>query len=225
MTSRWPYKDLFFSDLLKELATAAIPGLAGDQEILELVKGVVFAHLDWFETPDLRGRLVLELMRQATPLDFGAIYESPAWRTCFALHAAFLSLADGVLRDELQSILARSEQGFSTRVAHTWRSIADLFGYRLRVEMGATFETLASLLIAQERGLVLMALATPELATRRIDATPLGAGGPSAWSLTALGVASIAAAFLEPDPSFVWTAERRAAIRASLEAAVAHASS
>src|SRR5450755_1781530 len=67
---RWPYKDLFFSDLLKELAKAATPGLAGDEGTLELVKRVVLAHLDWLETPELRGRLVLELMRQAAPLDF-----------------------------------------------------------------------------------------------------------------------------------------------------------
>jgi hypothetical protein len=159
-------------------------------------------------------------MRQAAPLDFTAIYESPEWRTYFALHATFLSLADGALRDELQRILARSEHGFTTRVAGAWEYIAALFGYRLRIDMGATFETLATLLIAHQRGLVLMALSTPDVATRRLQATPVGAAEASDWSLTALGTASIAAALLEPDPAFAWTAERRASIRGSLDEGV-----
>ena len=47
-----------------------------------------------------------------------------------------------------------------------------LFGYRLRPELGATFETLPTLLDATMRGLVIMALPTPELAC------PPGAGKP-----------------------------------------------
>jgi AcrR family transcriptional regulator len=70
---RWPYKDLFFSDLLKELAKAASPGLAGDEGTLDLLRRVVLDHLDWLERPELRSRLVLELIRQAAPLDFAAI--------------------------------------------------------------------------------------------------------------------------------------------------------
>ena len=175
---RWPYKDLFFSDLLKDLARAASPGLTGDQETLELITRVVFEHLDWFETPDLRGCLVHELIRQAAPLDFAAIYESPEWRIYFAVHATFLSLTDGALRDELRRSSPAPKRA-SLRGSRAWQSIATLFGYRLRAKMGATFQTIASLLIAQERGLVLMALSTPELAMRRLQATPVGAAGPA----------------------------------------------
>ena len=217
---RWPYKDLFFSDLLKELAKAASPGLAADEGTLELVRRVVLEHLDWLETAELRGRLALELIRQAAPIDFASVYESREWRTYFALHATFLSLTDGTLRDELRQVLATSEQGFITRVAGAWQYIAALFGYRLRVELGVTFETLASLLIANLRGLALMALSTPDLAMRRLRTKPAGAAEASDWSLTALGAASIATALFEPDPEFSWTAERRASIRGSLEQAV-----
>jgi AcrR family transcriptional regulator len=217
---RWPYKDLFFSDLLKELAKAASPGLAADEGTLELVRRVVLEHLDWLETPELRGRLVLELIRQAAPIDFASVYESREWRTYFALHATFLSLTDGALRDELRQVLATSEQGFITRVAGAWHYIAALFGYRLRAELGVSFETLASLLIANLRGLALMALSTPDLAMRRLRTKPAGAAEASDWSLTALGAASIATALFEPDPEFAWTAERRASIRESLEQAV-----
>jgi AcrR family transcriptional regulator len=217
---RWPYKDLFFSDLLKDLATAASPGITDDKGTLEQIKRVVLQHLDWFETPELRGRLVSELVRQGALLDFESIYGSREWRTYFALHATFLSLTDGVLRDELQMILARSEQGFIARVAGAWTYMTELLGYRLRPELDATFEMLASLLIANLRGLVLMALSTPDIATRRLRAQPFGAAGTSEWSLVAMGVASIAAAFLEPDLGFEWTEERQARIRGSLESTV-----
>jgi hypothetical protein len=45
-----------------------------------------------------------------------------------------------------------------------------------------------------------MALSTPGIATRRIRAHSFGAAGTAEWSLPAMGIASIAAAFLEPDP-------------------------
>ena len=54
---RWPYKDLFFSDLVKELAREAIPPALLDDEY-ELIRRVVAGHLDWLETPELRASLV-----------------------------------------------------------------------------------------------------------------------------------------------------------------------
>ena len=50
---RWPYKDLFFSDLVKELAKEAIPPALLDEEY-ELIRRVVAEHLDWLDTPELR---------------------------------------------------------------------------------------------------------------------------------------------------------------------------
>ena len=49
---RWPYKDLFFSDLLKELARAASPGILDDSETLELVRQIVAEHSNWLATPE-----------------------------------------------------------------------------------------------------------------------------------------------------------------------------
>ena len=89
---RWPYKDLFFSDLVKELAKEAIPPALLDEEY-ELIRRVVAEHLDWLDTPELRASLVSELFRQAALLDFEAFCGSPEWRTYFALHATFMSLS------------------------------------------------------------------------------------------------------------------------------------
>ena len=191
---RWPYKDLFFSDLVKELAEEAIPPALLDDEY-ELIRRVVAEHLDWLDTPELRASLVSELFRQAALLDFEAFCRSPEWRTYFALHATFLSLA---------------------RIVKGWQQLAGLLGYRVRPETGATLDTVVTLIDATMHGMVMMALAIPAMATHRTTAAPFGAAAPQDWSLPALGIAGIAAAFFEPDSAIEWDSERIAHVRQAL---------
>jgi AcrR family transcriptional regulator len=210
---RWPYKDLFFSDLIKELAKDA----ALDTDELDMIKKVVAEHLDWFETPELRHGLMAELFRRLSLLDFQALYSSPQWRTYLALHATFLSIADGDLRDQVQAALARSERDRMARVTRAWQLLTDLFGYRFRPESGEpALETMVTLLSATLRGLVMMALSMPDIAAQRCEVRPFGAASAEQWSLPALGLASIAMAFLEPDPAVEWDAARVARVRTAL---------
>jgi AcrR family transcriptional regulator len=211
---RWPYKDLFFSDLVKELARGATPTIVDDE--VALMKGVVAEHPDWLETPELRHGLIVELFRQLALLDFRTMYGSAGWRTYFALHATVMSLTGGDLRDEVQKALAQSEQDRNARVANAWEQLAGLFGYRLRPELAATYEAMATLLSASMRGLIIMALATPEIATYRAEASPFGSVGKEEWSLAALGIASVASAYLEPDPTICWDEERLTSVRQAL---------
>jgi AcrR family transcriptional regulator len=214
---RWPYKDLFFSDLVKQLATGATPVTIINDEI-SMIRRVAAEHVGWFETPGLRHSLVIELFRQLALLDFQTLCGSAEWRTYVALHATCMSLADGELRDQVQAALSQSEHSHIARVAKAWEYMAGMFGYRLRPGLGATFETLATLLDATMRGLVIMALSMPELAAYRAQASPFGAAGPEEWSLPAVGLASIASAFLEPDPAVEWDQERIASVRQALVA-------
>lgn len=211
---RWPYKDLFFSDFVKELAKYATP-MIGDDEAT-LIRRIVAEHPDWLETPVLRQGLVVELFRQLALFDFDTVYTSPGWRTYIALHATFMGLADGDLRDQVQMALAQSEVERTERVATAWEQLAQLFGYRLRAELGSGFATMATLLSATMRGLVVMALSTPEIATRRSRARPFGAAAEDEWSVAALGIAAIASAFLEPDPGIEWNDERCSDVRQAL---------
>jgi len=211
---RWPYKDLFFSDLVRQLARDATPAIVEDE--LELMRQIAASRPDWLETPELRHRLLLELFRQLSLLDFQAMIGSPGWRTYLALHATFMSLADGDLRDQVQAALNQSEQAHNARIAQAWRQLTALFGYRLRPESGITFEALATLLSATMRGLVVMALSAPDVAGQRIVARPFGADARGRWSLPALGLAGLASAFLEPDPAVEWDAGRIAAVRQAL---------
>jgi AcrR family transcriptional regulator len=211
---RWPHKDLFFIDLVKALARDATPTIVTDE--LELIKQIVAAHQDWLETPGSRHGLIIELFRQLSLLDFQTLYGSPEWRTYLALHATFLSIADGELRDQVQAALGQSEHDHIGRVARAWERLAGLLGYRLRPELGATFETVATLVDAAMRGLVITALSMPGVAAYRVRVSPFGAAGADEWSLPALGLASIALAFLEPDPSFEWDGERAASLARAL---------
>ncbi len=214
---RWPYKDLFFSDLLRELARAnrpaATPGLA---ETAASLRDAALEHLDWLETVEGRRDLILELVRLGGWSDFETMLGSTEWRTYLALHATFLSIADEGLRGELQAALAASEEDFISRIARSWELVAGLLGYRLRPDLGGSFEMVATLASASLRGLVIMALSTPEIASQRIQARPFGASRSAEWSQSAMAAGCIAYAVFEPDPTIEWSQERLASVRQAI---------
>lgn len=211
---RWPYKDLFFSDLVKELAKNATPTIVEDE--IGVLREVVVERDDWFATQELRNGLVTEVIRRLAPLDFEILYESARWRTYLALNAAFASIADDEIREQVEIALAQSEQAHTARIAEAWERLADLFGFRLREDAAATFEALAVLLSATMRGLVITALSNPAIARHRVIASPFGAIEKEEWSLPAMSCASIAATFLEPDPTIDWGDNRITWVRTAL---------
>ena len=211
---RWPHKDLFFSDLVLELARNPAPGIVADE--MELIRRIVTGRLAELADPQARRALVIELFRQLSVLDFETLHASAGWRTYLALHAVLGSLADSGLRSQVQAALAQGEQDHLARVARAWELMAGLFGFRLRPEAGVTFETLAVLLDATMRGLVMAALTEPGIAAQRTAAQPFGAPEAGEWSLPGLGLGAMATAFIEPDPDFTWDEGRAAAIRAAL---------
>jgi AcrR family transcriptional regulator len=209
---RWPYKDLFFGDLIEELAKEGAPPGIVEAEYA-LIRQVVTGFPGELDTPGQRHELLTELFRRLGLLDFQALAGSAEWQTYVALQAAFNSIADGERRERIRGALAASEQERHARVAAAWALLADLFGYRIRTETGATFRSLVTLVDAILRGLIIMAQPTPEIAESRISASPFGATTAQEWSLAALGAGSVAAAFLEPDPEVVWDDGRVARIR------------
>ena len=211
---RWPHKDLFFSDLVLRLARDPAPGIVADE--MDLIRRIAVGRLDQLADPHARRALVIELFRQLPVLDFETLYASPGWRTYLALHATLLSLIDGGLRSQVQAALAQAEQDHLARVARAWQLMTGLLGFRLRAESGVTFETLAALVNAAMRGLVITALTVPGIATQRTTARPFDAPEAREWSLPALGLGAIATAFLEPDPEFTWDSKRAVAIREAL---------
>ena len=212
---RWPYKDLFFADLVKELAKNAVPAAAGDESAV--IRRVLAEHGDELGTPEQRATLASEMIRQLALADFEVLRGSARWRTYMALNATFTSIADDDTRREVGAALAESERTNILSVAGAWEQLATLLGYRLRPDSGATFETLATLLTATMRGLVTMALCDPAIATATTRGKPFGATETTDWPLPALALTSIASGLLEPDPAITWDAERIARVRQTLD--------
>ncbi|MFC9756173.1 hypothetical protein [Streptomyces sp. NPDC056921] len=214
---RWPYKGLFFSDLLKELARNA-PAAAGADGRLgeEAVRRVALEHIEQFATAEGRHELCVELLRLGALQDFEAMHASTQWRSYIALHATFLSLADDALQGEVQAALAAAEQELNDRIAQSYARLAALFGLRLRPRLHTSFDELATHLNATMRGFVLTALARPDLARRQPKSGVLDTNATADWSPPALGVAATALAYLEPDPAVTWDARHVAAVRDAL---------
>jgi AcrR family transcriptional regulator len=215
---RWPYKDLFFSELLVDLAGGAAPTAVSDAGAATFVTELVRAHAPRVHTAAGRHDLAVEIFRLGSTRDFEIMLGALEWRTYLALHATFQGLGDGELRARVAEALDRSERAFVERLATAYAGFADLLGYRLRPETGTTFVMLATLASATVRGLVLMALASPTLVATTTTAKPFGARRVDEWSMPALALAALATACLEPDPEVRWTRTRVAHLRAALAA-------
>jgi len=211
---RWPYKDLFLSDLVRELAREAPDGLVAEE--LSMLRAIAASRLGRLDTAEARQALVLELVRELAVLDFESIAGSTQWRTYLGLHATLLSLPEGDLRRDVQAALARSEEAHAASVARAWSLVCGLLGFRLRPDLDATFATLAALVMATLRGLALTAVALPAMGQLRLAAAPPGAEAPAPWSLPGLAVASLVSTFLEPDPEVVWDERRAGELRMAL---------
>ncbi|QEU97175.1 TetR/AcrR family transcriptional regulator [Streptomyces kanamyceticus] len=215
---RWPYKDLFFSDLLMELAkqapaSADADGRPSEDAVMRLAR----ERIDQFATARGRHDLCVELLRQGALRDFEAMYASTQWHTYIALHATFLGLADGTLRTEVQAALESAERGLNDQIAHSYERLTALLGLRLRPDLHTDFGELATSLSATMRGFVLTALSRPDLAERTVRQGAFGATYAAEWSQPALGITAAALAFLEPDPQVEWSEGRLAQVARVLE--------
>ncbi|WP_448003627.1 TetR/AcrR family transcriptional regulator [Agromyces bauzanensis] len=216
---RWPYKDLFFSDLLRELAKGASPAIAGtNPDAVAANTRVIVEHLDWLKEPRLRPALIAEVLRQGAPKELHAFGGSAEWRTYIALHATFLSLPDGELRAEVEASLETSERDLVARLADAYQQLITLLGCRLRAELNATFADIARLTSAAMRGMVIMVPSSPDLGTRTVRANPFDAPRPADWSQPALAVTGIVMTFIEPDPAFDLDDERIRSLHDTLAA-------
>jgi AcrR family transcriptional regulator len=212
---RWPYKDLFFSDLVTRLAQGHITFALAEE--VALLKEVVTQGSDLLATPEGRNAVVAEIFRRMTLLDFDVLHQSPSWRTYTSLNATFLSISDAGVRQQVADALRRNEEEFVARIARNLHRLSTVFGYRLREEAGQSFEALVLGMVASLRGVVLMSLYFPRVADLRLSARPFGASEESEWSVLALSSISLAWGMLEPDPTIEWTDERIEFIRSTFD--------
>jgi AcrR family transcriptional regulator len=212
---RWPYKDMFFSDLLRALAADARPFKEPVEDGSEPWTTLA-GQVNEMTSAEARRDLVTEMLRLTGASDLRAAADSTEWRTYLALQATFLSLPDGELQDDIQAALAHAEREFVARVAGNWKRLADLLGLRLRPAAGGSFELIATLASATLRGMVLISLSDRDMPDRRMTGNPTNASKAADWSTIGMAAAAIAGTFLEPDPGIVWNESRLTAMRAAL---------
>ena len=216
---RWPYKDLFFSDLLRELARGSSPAIVtGNPEAIEAVRRTILDHLDWLETPAYRRALAAEVLRKGALNEFEIFRGSAEWRTYFALNATFLSLPDSDLRREVQ---ARSPSPSrpappGRRLLRTGRH-ADRAPPATRARRHLRDDRLPGQRHHPRPGH--HGPRRPWRRGRPRPGQPLRRPGTRRMVAPALGIASIAMTFIEPDPAIEWTDEHTAEVRAALMSA------
>lgn len=206
---RWPYKDLFFSDVLVELARATALGSGYaevSQQLADRLEALLPRPRDVDDERDRRD-VTIELLRVASLADFEAVYTSQQWRTYIALHATHLGLPDGDLRREVGRALAASDRRFTEARAANLRLLAGLAGYRVATDVGGETDGFALLSLAigaAMTGLVIKALTAPALVTDRRRLAPFGTSWHAEWSEPALVLAHLMLSHLEPVPGAPW---------------------
>jgi AcrR family transcriptional regulator len=214
---RWPYKDLFFSDLLVELARSTNLEDEG-AEPLRQAQALLAARVQELRTDTSRRDLIIEVLRTAVQADFEGIYSSPRWRTYITLNATFLGLPDGDLQRTVGAALAQTEQRFTTHRAQVAAEMTDVLGYRLVPPLTAPdgFELMAGAVGSTITGLVIKALASPQLVAERRLLRAFGSTRPAEWSVPAFVIVGVALSYIEPDPAVRWDQARIRTVAAQL---------
>lgn len=199
----WPFKELYFNELLLELAGTTNPSQAAyDQGTVDLATRVALENLDKLGTPEGRRSLMIELCRQGSQQNFKAIYGAAEWQTYVALTATLVSLPDGQLQTAMQMALHKSEVGFVDRMTSFYEVMMALLGYRVKPAIPNGPRTLTTLGGAIVEGLSLNAVTMPSVADSRFTADPFSAGEEREWTIPSLGFTSLVLGISEPDPDY-----------------------
>lgn len=206
----WPSREQYFSDLMLRLASRANPASAAlDEGTTVAVLEVAQRHPHLFATPEGRQRLLVEMCRVGSQVNFDTLRLRGDWRIYVALHSALLAMPESDFRDELKRTLADSSTVFVGKMSALLEALLGLLGYRIRPALGelrpADFALIGASVV---EGSVLMAGATDAVADLRLEIDPFGVGETRSWSQVSLAYTSLAVVCSEPDPSIEWTPER-----------------
>lgn len=216
---RWPHKDLFFADLLLELARSTDLDDEGEPLLADALQ-MAARRRDDLRTEEGRRDVVVEVLHHVIDRDIAAVYASPRWRTYIALNATFAGLPDGDLRRGVGEALTATERRFTAERAAVNAGVVPFMGYRLVEPLSGTdgYEMMAYAVGSAYTGLIVRALSDPRLLTDKRPMQPFGASRTGQWSVADYVGVSTFLAFVEPDPDVVWNDERIAEIVAAAEA-------
>ncbi len=213
---RWPYKDLFFADLM--LALAESTDLEVDERPL-LVDALesIASRREELRSDGGRRDVFVWVLRHALGEDLDAVRSSPRWQTYVAINATFAGLPDGELRTRVGDALKRTERRFTAARSEVLARVVPMMGYRLvdpldRLDGLEGYRMMAYALGSTYTGLVIRGLADPEVFTATTSMRPFGISESLEWTVATYVAVTSMLSFITPDTAVVWDDDRIAAL-------------
>ena len=206
---RWPKRDLFYSEVLLELAAGAVLPTP-ETSVAGAAADVVIAHADRLRNPQANRDLVVELLRVSIGADFEVVSTAPAWRTYRLLLASYEGITNLDVRDAVAAALSAAEKHALEARARIYAEFTALLGYRLVSPLAGPdgFELMSRAAGATMTG-VLSRLSLGDAsnqAPRQMRA--FGATGPAEWTPATYMLTATVLSYIEPDPGVDWTPGR-----------------
>lgn len=214
---RWPTRDLFYGDVLVELAKGTILVGSDDVVLLQLIP-IIRERADSMATAQDHRNLVIELLRVSLQADYGHISTSLQWKTFHALLASHTGIADTELRERVASSLAATLNGFNERRARLYAQMSALIGYRLIPPLVGPegFD-----LMSRAQGALFLGALRDEATLRQVEVPRImrafGSTELREWTPTIYMLAASILAYVEPDPHVRWDENRIGDLITALE--------
>lgn len=224
----FPDREVFFAELLVELARNRRAGPdAFDVRAIDAALGALTDLMD--EQPDIlstadgRRSVLVEVSRRGATANFEELIGSNFWRSYVVLSATALSYADP-MRSRLRDAIEAGSHIHRTAMGAFYECLGELLGRRMRAEFAepdatgnGPFYQAARTGSAVIQGLVLSEAngsfgseSTPEAATIATGhpSDPFDTGRKENWTLPALTFTAMFLSMSEPDPDYVFDADR-----------------
>ncbi|MGA4506427.1 hypothetical protein ACQB6R_12845 [Propionibacteriaceae bacterium G1746] len=220
---RWPTKQHYYADLLRELAQSNYHATAAWQQSgPKVALDRADELLPQLATAAGRRAVAVELCRATSQSTAEILTTSNEWHTFLTLSATLAGLPTKVaLQGDLQDAMGAAETRFHELSAQFYRATLDLIGFRLKPDLAptTTIESVTRLGGAWLEGAALKAITNPDAWGRPTTSDPFGTGTQAEWTMVGLGFTALMLGVFEPDPEQAaeWDEEKIAACRAALE--------
>lgn len=219
---RWPKRDLFYNEILLELASGATLPIAAESKLVGAAAQDVFGRIKNPESPRGHRDLVVELLRVTSDADYEAVSTSTGRRTYHMLLSSYRGITDPEVRDKVGKLLADAERCTLEIRGRIYAEFTALLGYRLIPPLigPSGFEMMGRAAGAIMNGLITQAeLGDTGYKTfskpRRMRA--FGASIAAEWSPVAYMMTATQLGYIEPDPGIEWSKEHTENLMAAIE--------
>lgn len=212
----WPSKQQFLADVIVAAVHSTTLKVDSEAEVGRIL-ALLEKYPDYATVPETRRHVVVDGLRISIGADLRRIVGSPQWSTFLALSATSRGLPEGVLRTEVTSALALTDQRFTEHRARVYARLPRLLGYRLTppLDEATGLRLLAHAAGAMMTGLVVKLGSQPDLLADTFRLAAFGARELE-WTVPTFALTGLVLSYLEPDPAADWGAGQGERFKESL---------